>query len=197
LMIQLKIDRRQLIRMGVSSGLLAALPVSCVRLGEQDAVSILGFISDSALPVDPGCTGTLNEKAFDVLAGLCAYIDRGWGLSADLGSYVTRLRGDLDLKTGKEPSYLTEYEHAAGLARRVRKQSETSEQAWSTLLFSPIDSETPESTGLGRARRLVFAEIVTHQVALSGGFRSFGLLNYRGWAGGPFADPESYRREDL
>jgi len=193
-MIQLKIDRRQLIRMGVCSGLLAALPVGCVRLGEEDAVSILGFVSDSALPVDPGRTGRLSEKAFDVLAGLCTYVDRGWELSADLDSYVTRLRGDLDVKAGKEPSYLTEYEHAAGLARLVQKESETPEQAWSVLLFSSIDSETPDSTGLGRARCFVFAEIVAHQVALSGGFRSFGLLNYRGWAGGPFADPESYRR---
>jgi hypothetical protein len=195
-MTELKIDRRRLLKLGISSGLLAALPVGCVRLGEEEAASLTGLIGDSPLPTDPEKTGILSAAAFETLSGLCGFVERGWELDTDQVSYLDRLRSDLEVKAGETPSYLTEYEHAVELVDVVARQSETPDQAWSTLLFSEIEAKHPEATRLGRARRLVFGEIITHQVALSGAFRSFGLLNYSGAAGGPFADPASYRRGD-
>ena len=195
-MTELKIDRRRLLQLGISSGLLAALPIGCVRLGEEETASLTGFISDSPLPIDPERTGVLSAAAFETLSELCGFVERGWELDTDQASYLSRLRSDLEAKTEETPSYLSEYERAVELVGLVAQESETSDQAWSTLLFSEIESGNPEATALGRARRLVFGEIITHQVALSGAFKSFGLLNYAGAAGGPFADPASYRRGD-
>ncbi len=191
---ELTLDRRRLIKLGLSSGLLAALPTSCVRLGERDASALFEVVAGDELPREPERTGKLERADFDTLAGLCEFVDRGWSLEADLGAYRERLRGDLDLKTSQPPSYLSEYESAVELIGIVGRESATTDLVWATLLFSDIDSPTPDETRLGRARRLVFGEIVTHQVALSGGFRSFGLVNYAGWVGGPFTDEGSYRR---
>ena len=94
----------------------------------------------------------------------------------------------------KEPSYLTEYEHAIELVNLLVKRGESVEQAWSSLLFANFGDENFESTKLGRARNFVFSEIITHQIPISEGFKSFGLVNYRGYFGGPYTSPDSYRR---
>lgn len=193
-LIELEIDRRGLLRMGLSAGLLAALPAGCVRLRDGDASVLLEIVGDAELPIDPERVGEASDSALDDLIGLCDFVDRGWELGAEMERYRDRLRADLRVKTVERPSYLSEYESAARLVRIVRRESASPDQAWATLLFSKIDSRVPEQTRLGRARRLVFGEIVTHQVALSGGFRSFGVVNYTGWAGGPFADELSFRR---
>ena len=191
---ELRIDRRRLLGMGISSGLLLMLPSGCVRLGGSDAALLLDVIGGDELPTDPERTGTLASKSVERLLGLCDFVDRGWELGGDMEPYLDRLRGDLATKAGERPSYLTEYENAAEMVGVVTGESGSLDQAWASLLFAEIESEAPEQTRIGRARRLVFAEIVTHQVALSGGFRSFGLANYSGWFGGSFRDPASYRR---
>ena len=68
------------------------------------------------------------------------------------------------------------------------------EQAWASLLFSDFDVENFAATKLGRARRLVFSELITHQIPMSGAFKNFGLWNYSGYFGGSFTAPESYRK---
>lgn len=193
-MAELTIDRRRLLEMGLASGFLAVLPLGCVRLNESDASLLLDIVGDSELPVAPDRTGELPAEGFELLFGLCNFVDRGWQLGADLETYRGRLRGDLEVKVAERPSYLTEYERAIDLVEIVIRQSGSLEQAWATILFSEIDSEVPDQTRLGRARRLVYGEIVTHQVALSGGFRSFGVDNYSGYAAGPFTEEGSYRR---
>jgi len=193
-MTDLKIDRRQLLKMGLSSSVLAALPLGCLRLAQDDANALLEFVSDSSLPVDAGRTGVLNTAGLNALASLTEFVNSGWELSPDLNDYLMRLKSDLGLKTEYEPSYLTEYEHAIELIGLMTRTSDTVAQAWSSLLFSEVGGEDLTHTKLGRARRFVFSELITHQVALSGGFKSFGLMNYRGHFGGPFHDAGSYRR---
>ena len=193
-MTELKIDRRQLIRMGLSSSVLATLPLGCVMLGNDETDELLQFGSNSRAPVDAKRTGSLPQEDFEKLAGLCQYVNRAWELDADMGLYFNRLRADLDFKTNEEPSYLTEYKHAVELISMMVGTTSSVEQAWASLLFPDFDVENFAATKLGRARRLVFSELITYQIPVSGAFKSFGLWNYSGYFGGSFTAPESYRK---
>ena len=190
----LNIDRRQFIKIGISSGVLAALPFGCSELDDDDIGELLKFVSDSGLPVNEKRTGMLSQADFDILSTVCSYVNQAWELTSDLGPYVIRLRADLAYKTKEEPSYLTEYEHSVELINLLVSRSDTIEEAWSTLLFSKFVDDNFAHTKLGRARNFVFSEIITHQIPLSGGFKSFGLKNYRGYFGGLFTSPGSYTR---
>ena len=193
-MINLSIDRRQFIKIGISSGVLAALPFGCSELDDDVVSEFLKFVSDSGLPVNEMRTGTLDQADFNTLSTLCNYVNQTWELTTDLSRYSMRLRRDLGFKTEEEPSYLTEYENAIELIDLLDRERESVEQAWSTLLFSKFEADNFAHTKLGRARNFVFSEIITHQIPLSGGFKSFGLLNYRGYFGGLFTSPGSYKR---
>lgn len=191
---KLIINRRQFMKIGLSSGVLAILPFGCVKVSDDDFSELLKFVSDSDLPVNHQHTGELSNSDFDTLSTLCKYVNQAWELTRDLDEYLDRLKGDLYFKTMKEPSYLTEYEHAIELVNLLVKRGESVEQAWSSLLFATFGDENFESTKLGRARNFVFSEIITHQIPISEGFKSFGLVNYRGYFGGPYTSPDSYRR---
>jgi hypothetical protein len=190
----LYIDRRRLLKLGLSSSVLAALPFGCVPLTQDGSAELLRVISDSDAPVDPTRTGVLPQEAFDVLSSLGGYVNRVWELDADMTLYLDRLRADLQFKTAEEPSYLTEYESAVGLFSVVHDSAAKAEQTWASLLFAEFDVEDFAATKLGRARRFVFHELIAHQIPMSGAFRSFGLWNYRGHFGGAYTSPESYRR---
>ena len=194
---KLNIDRRQFIKIGISSGVLAALPFGRIKLDDNDAGELLIFVSDSSLPVNEKRTGILKQKDFDTLSTICNYVNQAWQLTTDLSQYIIRLRADLAFKTKEKPSYLTEYEHAIELIDLVVSRSESVIQAWSTLLFSKFEADNFAHTKLGRARNFVFSEIIAHQVPLSGGFKSFGLSNYRGYFGGLYTNPDSYKRGEV
>jgi hypothetical protein len=191
---KLIINRRKFLKIGLSSGVLAILPFGCVMVSDDDFSELLKFVSDSDLPVNHQHTGELSNSDFDTLSTLCKYVNQAWELTRDLDEYLGRLKGDLFSKTMEEPSYLTEYEHAIELVNLLVRRGESVEQAWSSLLFANFGDENFESTKLGRARNFVFSEIITHQIPISEGFKSFGLVNYRGYFGGPYTSPDSYRR---
>ena len=132
---KLIINRRQFLKIGLSSGALAILPFGCVKVSDDDFSELLKFISDSDLPVNHQHTGELSNANFDMLSTLCKYINQAWELTGDLDEYLDRLKGDLYFKTMEEPSYLTEYEHAIELVNLLVKRGESVEQAWSSLLF--------------------------------------------------------------
>ena len=194
---KLNIDRRQFIKIGISSGVLAVLPFGRIKLDDNDTGELLIFVSDSSLPVNEKRTGILKQKDFDTLSTICNYVNQAWQLTTDLSQYIIRLRADLAFKTKEIPSYLTEYEHAIELIDLLVSRSESVKQAWSTLLFSNFKADNFAYTKLGRARNFVFSEIITHQVPLSGGFKSFGLSNYRGYFGGLYTNPGSYKRGEV
>jgi len=193
-MAQLTIDRRQLLKIGISSGVLAAMPFGSLVLADEVQDKLLEPAGDSDLPIDAGRTGRLSRENFDTLSTLCTYVDETWELAAKLDPYFVRLSDDLNFKTREEPSYLTEYERAVELINLVVPASESAKEAWTLLLFSEFDVDNFAHTRLGRARNFVFSEIITHQIPMSGGFKSFGLWNYRGYQGGLFTMPGSYRR---
>jgi hypothetical protein len=190
----LYIDRRRLLQLGLSSGVLAALPFGCISLTQDDSTELLRFVSDAEGPLDPTRTGVLSAEAFDALSSLGRYVNQVWELEADMPLYVDRLRADLQFKTEEEPSYLTEYDSAVELFKLVEGSSADAEQTWTSLLFADFDAEDFAATKLGRARHFVFHELIAHQMPMSGAFRSFGLWNYRGHFGGSYSAPESYRR---
>lgn len=196
-MSELYIDRRRLLKLGLSSGVLAALPFACIPMREDDSAALLQFVSDSDLPVDPTRAGGLSGENFAALSTLGRYVNQAWELGADMPLYFGRLRADLQFKTEEEPSYLTEYESAVELFNLVEGSTSDVEQAWASLLFSEFDTADFASTKLGRARRFVFYELIAHQIPMSSAFKSFGLWNYRGYFGGSYTAPESYRRGAL
>ncbi len=187
---EFQIDRRKLIKLGFSASVLATLPVARIVLADDVTDALLRFVSDSESPVESTQTGSLSQDEFDTLFSLCEYVDKTWQFGANMAQYRQTLRADLGLKTSRHPSYLAEYKSALELV-------ELAEEAWPTLLFSEVAADNLGATKLGRARRFVFSEVIAHQIPISGAFKSFGLINYRGYFGGPYALPASYRRAVL
>lgn len=188
------IDRRKLLRNGVPAGVIAALTVACGKITEDVSAFLLIFSDDSERPMKESRTGVLSPETFTVLASLSDYVNTNWSLGADMEIYHTQLQADLDLKTLIAPSYLTEYENAAELIERVNRHTSNTDETWALLLFSTFNVEGFSFTKLGRARRFVFSEMIKHQIPISGAFKSFGLTNYRGYFGGSYLSPDSYRR---
>ena len=190
----LRVDRRTLLKLGISTGVLASVPLAGCAITGSTSDFLLEFISDSDIPVNSDRTGVLDRGSFETLASLCDYVARSWQLPTELDAYFGQLESDLQLKSRETPAYLTEYENAVQLVDRMRGELESDDRYWSSLLFAEFPADELEPTRIGRARRYVFSEIIAHQVPLSGAFRSFGLVNYRGYFGGPYASPDSYRR---
>ena len=191
---KLEIDRRALLKLGLSTGVLARLPLAGCIIADATSDYLLEIVSTSDLPIDPTRTGQLSDADFQQLSSMCQYVARTWELSTDLDGYLARLRNDLVFKTREEPSYLSEYENAAEAVNRVRGELESNDQSWSSLLFAELPASDLAATRIGRARRLVFAEMVIHQMSVSGAFKSFGLVNYAGYYGGPYMAAGSYRK---
>lgn len=189
-----QIDRRRLVKLGFSASVLASLPYTSISLGDDESDELLQIVSDSDFPIESSRIGTLSQEEFRTLFTLCHYVNDVWQFDADLTQYRQQLRADLGLKTTRQPSYLIEYKNALELIDRVASNTGSFEQAWPTLLFSDVTDANFGATKLGRARRFVFSEVIAHQIPISGAFKSFGLVNYRGYFGGPYASPGSYRR---
>ncbi len=190
-------NRRKLIKLGLSATALAFMPFGCLTLSDNKRDEFLKFISDAKLPVNPKQTGELSKTEFMALASLCTYVNKVWELTPDLDQYLNILQVDLNFKTTEEPSYLAEYKNAVELVDSVAEGKIVGDKGWATLLFAEFNDENFESTKLGRARNFVFSEIITHMIPLSGGFKTFGLWNYRGYFGGAYVSPESYRKTEI
>lgn len=190
----LKIDRRTLLKLGLSTGVLAGVPLAGCVVADSTSDYLLEFISDSEVPVNSERTGVLDSEKFEILTSLCEYVVRSWQLPTELDTYFGQLKNDLELKSRQKPAYLTEYENAVQVVNRVRGELESDDQSWSSLLFVEFSASDLASTRIGRARHFVFSEIIAHQIPVSGAFKSFGLVNYRGYFGGPYTSPGSYRR---
>ena len=190
----LKIDRRALLKLGLSTGVLASVPLAGCVVADSTNDYLLEFVSDSEVPVNSQRTGVLDSEKFEILASLCEYVARSWQLPTELDTYFGQLKNDLELKSRQKPAYLTEYENAVQLVNRVRGELESDDQSWSSLLFAEFPASDLASTRIGRARHFVFSELIAHQIPISGAFKSFGLVNYRGYFGGPYTSPVSYRR---
>ncbi len=192
--ITLRVDRRALLKLGMATGVLASVPLAGCTITLSIRDFLLEFVSDSEMPFDSDRTGVLSSENFETLASLCGYVARSWQFPTELDAYLGQLETDLQLKCRERPAYLTEYENAVELVNAMRGELESDDQSWTSLLFAEFPAENLASTRIGRARRFVFSETIAHQMPISGAFRSFGLVNYRGYFGGPYTSVASYRR---
>lgn len=127
-------------------------------------------------PRAPDQTGRLAEDELDDLFRLFSYISETWQNRCTIDTRAA-LRTVADLKTGRRPSYLTEYRAAIARFRALR--TERGEPAALEALF--FEDDDPH------LRHHVIAELLRLQIAF-GGFRAFGYINHEGYMGGPFAD---------
>lgn len=193
----LSIDRRRLLQCGLSASLLASLPMYGRSVDKGLSSELMRFVSDSGVVRHPDITGKLSDDECESLFSLCDFVDRVWEFEADMSTYKKVLQSDLGLKTRRHPSYLTEYQDAADLVSLVRRNSESDDEAWLTLLFAKTANDDIAATRLGRARHWVFSEFIAHQIPIAAAFKSFGFVNYRGFFGGPYKAQDSYRRAEF
>ena len=189
---RVRLDRRALVKWGMSAGTIASIPFGRLILAAGTEENLLAFVSVSEGPIQQGIVGELSEVEFTSLFTLCEFVVAGWSLSVDMQAYRRRLRRDLSVKTTERPSYLVEYQTAAALIAELSAAG--SDKVWPTLLFTQFEDVELGPTRLGRARRFVFAEIISHMIPVTGAFTEFGLVNYAGYMGGSFSEPDSYRR---
>ena len=150
---KLSIDRRQLLKLGISSSILATMSFNNIVLADDVTGRLLEFVSDSDLPVGKTKTGALSDVQFNSLSSLCRFVDQTWELHSELDQYFNQLQGDLFLKTSQEPSYLTEYDRAIELYDLVVSDSESAERVWPKLLCSTFQADNFAGRRLGRAGR--------------------------------------------
>jgi len=95
---KLIIDRREFLKLELSSGVLPILLFGYVEASDDEFGEFLKVVSDSSLPVNYWRTGKLSDADFNTLASLCEYVSTDWELSLNLNEYLVRLRSDLEFK---------------------------------------------------------------------------------------------------
>ena len=119
----LSVDRRTLLKLGISTGVLASVPLAGCTVALSTRDFLLDFVSDSEMPVDRDRTGVLSSESFETLASLCGYVARSWQLPTELDAYLGQLETDLQLKCRERPAYLTEYENAVRACRQSTRRT--------------------------------------------------------------------------
>jgi len=154
--------------------------LSILGLGVTVQPSGLALVYEGEKPLlrSPQKVGSLTSQEKDQLWLVFQHIGELWQSSQtcllDHGSFVNIV----DLKTEKTPSYLTEYRTVlAHLQTKTKVDGE--KRALADFFAKPPDQAM---------RTHVLAELIELHL-IHGGFRAFGLQNYRGFMGGPFARP--------
>jgi hypothetical protein len=133
---------------------------------------------------DPDKIGTLTPDQKKDMWNIFAYIGQRWQNASFNTVRPTQLDKTLDLKTQHTPSYYTEYTSASTLLHQLIRKLSSLEAALQ-YLFTHAGSDSNQQQ---HAYTYVVSEFILLQVAL-GGFRKWGYVNYKGYAGGPFNNP--------
>jgi len=139
--------------------------------------SLAGGAEDT--PRAPEKTGRLTPVEKADLTEVFAAIDSIWALGGHCSLDAAGFGGVLDAKTGRAPSYLTEYRTARAIYLPLREARGV--DAACRALY--LGGEAPEPV-----ERFVLAEFIELTLAF-GGFRAFGFANAAGHPGGGFSDP--------
>ncbi len=141
----------------------------------------------SSLPRRPALTGSLTSGQKENLWRIFSGIGKLWQNGEDCDLKRVGFEAILDLKTGRAPSYLSEYQIASAVLKRLM-ETLGEDEALRRLFFEEADPET---------RIFVLAELIALQLA-HGGFRFLGFRNYKGFMAGSFgtAGPLPYRAMD-
>jgi len=136
----------------------------------------------------PQLTGRADDGLLRPLWWLATQIAARWQLAEFVDLTEDAFAQFIDAKTRKAPSYLTEYRAAGRILADVEIEMRSRDDALDRILARPAGFRDFALTRIGRLQKFVVAEIIELQLA-SGGFRAFGYRNYRGFPGGPLADP--------
>lgn len=147
-------------------------------------------------PVDPDRTGKPTIDILAVVQGFMAYLEKVIGLDLAAGFKEREVGRMIDLKCQQNPSALAEYELASRLLMLAANHVHP-DDLWPLMLFGSHDDLVQEEGGasaLLRVRFHVLAELLTFATTVGKGFASAGTMeNYRGYQGGVYTDPKSYR----
>lgn len=125
----------------------------------------------------------LSDGEIAALWEIVVEIGRAWrNVDDDSASLRSTFRELIHVRTSTAPSYVGEYVSAVAVLDELRR--EHGPDAFRHLFFSVVvpPNRAPE-TRLEHAKRFVVDELIRMQV-LSGGFKSFGAVNYKGYMGG-------------
>lgn len=140
--------------------------------------------ADVATMYDPGRTGLLRHEQKDTLWTIFSHIGERW--QNETFNNLTRAEFDrmLDLKTSRRPSYYTEYTSAVSFLDELSSRTGNTGSA--------VEKLFDDGYGDGDLQRHAYSYVVSEFIRLHvacGGFRKWGYLNYRGYAGGSFSNP--------
>jgi hypothetical protein len=184
----MQFDRRHIL-----SALAAAPAVIAVRKSWAQSGTdtyLLERISGPVALRDPDTVGQVTGASRARLHALFDHIGRRWEMQ-DTGVGEAEFADLVDLKAGEKPSYLAEYREADAILEKILGETIIAKLipvAEFDALMVPRKLEGSDATRLGRFQKFVSNEFITWYVA-RGGFKRFGYVNYRGYAGGPFTDP--------
>jgi hypothetical protein len=184
------LERRRFLMLGLGTTIGLTLPTACTIDPVLDRY-LKERVPGPATLRSPDRTGPFTNDLADKLFQLVSWVSHTWQLSDDGGNVQARLMNALQAKVIESPSYLEEYSEGAALIDFAQKRVAVGE-VFAILIAGNLGWDFGElsSTRLGRFRTFVSDEIITMQVAF-GGFKRFGLQNYRGYQGGTFVDPAS------
>jgi hypothetical protein len=136
----------------------------------------------------------LDPEQIDRLWKIFVEIARTWGdPKTDPMPQRSQWLEFVQLRTGREPSYLEEYHNALRVLDDLKAQH--GRNAVTKLVRDPgIKSDDPATTPLAHAKKYVVEEFIRVWLA-TGGFRAYGAGNYNGYiSGSRFGVRPSYRQ---
>jgi hypothetical protein len=172
--------RRDALLALLSGGAVLGAISSALRGGNPVAKTIGSAASRPRLLLLGSEVGSLSEHERQLLWQVAVATGALWSMS-ELSE--SELRGFLDLKTQKPPSYLAEYRNALRLFAAGGHDHATPQAVEAVLRHPP-------GRRAEHARQFVIAEFIALHLA-RGGFHEFGLTRFRGFMG------EGYRVSEV
>ena len=178
------VGRRDFFWLAAVAGTIAVASLERGLLSGSVFTAGAGQNADVAAMYEPGTTGLLRNEQRDALWLVFGHIGERWQDAAF--NEVTRMEFDrvLDVKTSRTPSYLAEYVSALNLLGALASRTGDIGSAVEEL----FDGAGGGGLRQQHAHVYVVSEFIMLQVAF-GGFRKWGYVNYRGYAGGSFSNP--------
>lgn len=143
----------------------------------------------------PDSTGSSPVGLEKLINSFLGYLQFDQGIRVE-DTFPRRLRSICGLKCQEKPSVLKEFGIATQLFEEVLLDLKDAD-CWNFLLFAghPSIDNPDDNSNIRRCRVYVYRELAKYAITIGGGFTSFGTMdNYRGFQGGLYSDPISYRQ---
>lgn len=182
-----KLDRRQLILGGAAlgTGLLIYWQAD-LRPGDLQE-KLLRKVGGSTTLRAPDATGLVSDALATQLWLLFQRTGTRWRLWESVSMDRPAFERVIRQKTVQKPSYLTEYREAGQILDELEPNWRQDDSTFDQLFRLPVNVYNFNATRLGRMQTYVIGEFIELLVTF-GGFRAFGLDNYRGFSGGPLSN---------